>query len=187
MMGCETKADMNEHGHHHGNMPEGFSELSPADMELLKQKFFTDEERETVRVLANLIIPADERSGNAEDAGTVEFIEFMMLDQPEFQVPMRGGLRWFTIESNKRFGNDFTSLNESQQIEILDDIAYPDIAKAEMSQGVAFFNMFRNFVATGFFTSKIGIEDLQYMGNRPNQWDGAPQEWLDRLGVSYDS
>jgi hypothetical protein len=111
----------------------------------------------------------------------------MMLDQPTFQVPMRGGLKWMVIESNKRFSNDFAALSENQQIQILDDIAYPDIAKPEMSQGVAFFNMFRNFVATGFFTSKMGIDDLQYMGNKPTKWDGAPQEWLDRLGVSYDS
>lgn len=175
-----------EHEHVHES-PDGLFGLSEEDKQLLKETFFTDEERETVRVLSNLIIPEDSRSGNAEEAGTVEFIEFMMLDYPKFQVPMRGGLKWLDRECLDRFGQNFTACQESQQKEVLDDIAYPEDAPPEMSQGVAFFNQFRNLVATGFWTSKMGIEDLQYMGNRPNVWNGAPQEWLDRLGVSYES
>lgn len=188
LIGCEPGKEDAAHGHNHpAEMPEGYSNLTPEDLELLKQKFFTDEERELVRVMANLVIPADDRSGSAEDAKTTEFIEFTMLDRPQMQTPMRGGLRWINIESTKRFGKPFTAVSEAEQKQILDDIAYPDTARPEMSQGVAFFNNFRGLVLTGFFSSKMGVEDLQYMGNRPTVWNGAPQEWLDRLGVSYES
>ena len=183
---CEpqTNTDVEEaHEHVHDNE----YHLSEADQELMDRQFFTEHELATVTVLGDLIIPADERSGSASDAGTPEFIEFMMKDQPWHQVGMRGGLRWLDHESSKQFGKNFVDLSEAQQKEILDQIAYPEQATPEMSQGVNFFNNFRNFVATGFFTSQIGIEDLQYVGNRPNVWNGSPPEVLERLGVSYDA
>lgn len=167
--------------------PEGYKDLSEEDLKLLEQEFFTEDERETVRQMANLIIPADSRSGNAEDANVVEFIEFMMLDQPRHQTKMRGGLAWINHESLKRFEKDFKDCSENEQKQIFDDIAWPDVAKPEFSQGVSFFNTMRDFTATAFWTSKMGIEDLQYMGNIATVWNGAPQEWLDRLGVSYDN
>jgi len=180
----ETETGEAMHGHEHVHeSPDGLFQLSEADKALLKQRFFTEEERETVRVLANLIIPADERSGNAEEAGCVEFIEFMMLDQPSHQTPMRGGMKWLDQECLARHGKVFTACSETEQTTLLDEIAYPDTAAPEQSQGVAFFNRFRNFVATGFWTSKMGIEDLQYMGNRPTVWNGPPEDWLQRLGV----
>ncbi len=181
---CQPENGAAHDGHDHAHTEDGLHGLSEADLKLLEQRFFTDEERETVRRLANLTIPADDRSGNAEAAGCVEFIEFMMLDQPHWQIPMRGGLKWLDNECIKRFENSFTACTEAQQRNVLDDIAYPSIAAPEYSQGVAFFNMFRDFVATGFWTSQMGIEDLQYLGNRPNAWDGPPREWLERLGVA---
>lgn len=182
--GCDTKetADTQEHVHN----TDDTLKLSEADKKLMEQQFFTDHEMETVRILSDMTIPADDRSGGASDAGVPEFIEFMMKDQPWHQTGMRGGLNWLDAQCRKQFGNNFADCNEDQRKVILNEIAYPEGAKPEMSQGVNFFNNFRNFVATGFFTSKIGIEDLQYMGNRPTVWQGSPPEVLDRLGVSYD-
>lgn len=187
-VGCnptEKGDDLSHHGHT-VDQSEAFKNLSKEDLALLEQTFFTEEERETVRVLANIIIPEDDKSGNAEAAGVPKFIEFMMLDQPEHQTAMRGGLKWINVQATKRYNKVFINCTEPEQLAIVDDIAYPDTAAPKFSQGVNFFNQFRDFVATGFFTSKIGIEDLQYMGNRPSVWNGAPQEWLDKLGVSYD-
>ncbi|MEZ4825668.1 MAG: gluconate 2-dehydrogenase subunit 3 family protein [Bacteroidia bacterium] len=181
--GPETPPDHSEHQH---GSTSGESALSPEDQKLMSEKFFTDHEMATITVLANLIIPADEHSGNAQEAGVPEFIEFMMKDQPQQQTPIRGGLRWLDVESLGRFEKAFVDLEENQQKQILDDIAWPDSALPEMSQGVAFFNRFRDLVATGFWTSKMGIADLHYMGNVGTVWNGAPQEWLDRLGVGYD-
>ncbi|TAE50289.1 MAG: gluconate 2-dehydrogenase subunit 3 family protein [Bacteroidetes bacterium] len=172
-----------QHNHSHGGQE---YQLSPEDQKLMAEQFFNEHEMKTIRVLGDLIIPADEQSGSASDAGVPEFIEFMAKDQPKLQTPLRGGLRWLDAQSIRRYEKAFVDAAPEQQTAILDEIAWPKIAKPEMSQGVRFFNQFRDLVATGFFTSKIGIADLKYDGNRPNQWDGAPKEWLDRLGVSYD-
>jgi gluconate 2-dehydrogenase gamma chain len=156
------------------------------DARLMKEKFFTVQELATVKVLVDIIIPADEKSGSASQAGVPAFIEFMMKDIPQWQTPMRGGLRWLNVESRKRFSKVFTELTKTQQLAIVDDIAYPEKARPEMSQGVSFFNMMRNFTAGGFYSSQIGIKDLGYMGNTPNQWDGAPADVLKQYGVSYE-
>ena len=156
------------------------------DAKLREEKFFTEEEMATITVLSNIIIPADKRSGSASDAGVPEFIEFMAKDQPNNQTPLRGGLRWLDIKSNKLFGKSFTDASKAQQIELVDMIAYPEKAAPENTQGVSFFNMMRNLTATGFFTSKIGIEDLDYKGNTPNAWDGVPDDVLKQYVLAYD-
>ena len=121
--------------------------------------------------------------GSASEAGAPEFIDFMMIDRPDGQVPMRGGLRWLDSECNTRFGKTFLTCAEAERTQVLDDIAYPAKARPEFSHGVAFFSRLRDMVATGFWTSKIGIEDLQYMGNRPTTWDGCPDACLTHLGI----
>ena len=77
-------------------------------------------------------------------------------------------------------------LTKAQQLQIVDDIAYPEKAKPIHSQGVAFFNLMRNLTASGYYTSKIGIADLGYMGNTPNVWEGVPADVLKQYGLSYE-
>ena len=153
---------------------------------LMSETFFDDHEMGTIRLLADIIIPKDDTSGSATDAGVPDFIEFMVKDKPELQVPMRGGLKWLDIQCNQQFGKPFSLLSAEDRIKMIDQIAYPDQAKPGMEQGVAFFNRMRDMTACGFFTSKIGMEDLGYQGNKPNQWDGVPQDVLDQYGVKYD-
>ena len=149
-------------------------------------KFFTPHEWETVRVLVDLVIPRDERSGSATDAGVPEFMDFMLDAYPSMRLPMRGGLAWLDTESRERFGRDFAAAAEGERTAILDDIAWPARARPELSQGVAFFNRFRDLTASGFWSSRMGVEDLRYMGNRMMAaWDGCPPEALAKLGVSY--
>lgn len=150
-------------------------------------KFFSPDEWRTVRLLADLLIPRDERSGSATDAGVPEFIDFTVDDRETHQLPIRGGLAWLDRECTERFGSSFVDCTDAQRTEILDAIAWPDRAAPEVSQGVEFFNRFRDLTATGFFTSKIGIEDLQYMGNTyVTEWNGCPPEACRHLGVTYD-
>lgn len=156
------------------------------DKKLLSEKFFDEHEMKTISVLADIIIPKDETSGSATEAGVPDFIEFIAKDMPRYQTPLRGGIKWLDLQSMRRFNNAFISITPQQQIEIVDEIAYPEKAKPEMFQGVSFFNTMRDLTATGFFTSKIGIADLGYAGNKPNQWDGVPQDVLDQYGVKYD-
>jgi len=156
------------------------------DQELFSETFFTDSEKEMVAVLSDIIIPADEVSGSATDSGVVNFIEFMMKDYPPFQVPTRGGLMWLNTLCKKEYGSDFLSCSPEQRMEIIDRIAWPDDATPDMEYGVRFFNRMRNLVSTGFFTSEMGIKDLDYQGNRANFWDGVPDEVLAKHGLSYD-
>ncbi len=157
------------------------------DAKLMAEKYFTDKELATLAILSDIIIPKDSKSGSASESGVPQFIEFMVKDQPYWQTPFRGGLQWLDRESAKRFGGKtFTALSKEQRLQIVDDIAYPEKAKPDMSQGVAFFNNMRNFTATGFFSSKMGIEDIGYMGNRPNVWEGVPTDVLAKYKVSYE-
>jgi hypothetical protein len=153
------------------------------DKKLMADKFFTDHEMATVTVLSDIIIPKDEKSGSASDAKVPDFIEFMMKDQPEQQVPMRGGLRWLDMQSLKRYSKTFVDCSHNQQIELVTDIAYPAKAKPGMQQGVAFFNHMRDLTASGFFTSKIGLADIGYMGNTPGKWTGVPEDVLKQYGM----
>jgi gluconate 2-dehydrogenase gamma chain len=149
-------------------------------------KFFTAHEYQTVGVLADLIIPRDERSGGATEAGAAEFMDFMLSDHPDNQVAARGGLAWLDNESRHRFALTFIACTAAQQTALLDDLAWPEKARPEMSQGVAFFSTFRDMTASAFFTSKLGVEDLQYKGNTfVTEWNGCPPEALAKLGVSY--
>ena len=149
-------------------------------------KFFTGAEFRLVRLLADIVIPKDERSGSATDAGVPEFMDFMMVDQPARQVAMRGGLAWLDVECQKRFDKVFLACTDVERTAVLDDIAWPSKAKPEFAHGVAFFNSFRDLTAAGFWTTRMGIDDLQYMGNRSvARWSGCPEEALKKLGVSY--
>ena len=155
------------------------------EAKLMAETFFTAHEMATITILADIIIPKDEVSGSASEAGVPDFIEFIVKDMPANKTPMRGGLRWLDLESSKRFQKAFKDCSSQQQIAIVDDIAYPEKAKPEMKQGVAFFNLMRNLTATGFYTSEIGVKDIGYVGNRPNQWNGVPDDVLKQYGLAY--
>ena len=152
----------------------------------MAEKFFTEHEMATIAVLADIIIPKDETSGSATEAGVPAFIEFIVKDMPHHQLPMRGGLKWLDVQCLKRYNKNFIDCTANDQLALVDEIAYPALAKPEMKQGVSFFNKMRDLTATGFFTSQMGMKDLGYAGNTPNRWDGAPQEVLDQYGVKYD-
>ena len=149
-------------------------------------KNFTAHEYDTVRVLVDLIIPRDEKSGSATDAGVPQFMDFMLGDRPQMQTPMKGGLAWLDAECEHRFGKTFVDCAPEQQTAVLDDIAWPAKAPKDVSQGVAFFNRFRDLTCSGYYSSKMGVADLQYIGNVYNPgYDGCPPAQLKKLGVSY--
>ena len=156
------------------------------EQKLLSETFFDEHEMKTISILVDIIIPKDETSGSATDAKVPEFIEFIVKDMPRHQTPMRGGLKWLDLQCLKQYNNPFATCSTQQQIELIDQIAYPEKVKPGLQQGAAFFNLLRDLTATGFFTSAIGIKDLGYSGNVPTQWDGVPQDVLDQYGVMYD-
>jgi hypothetical protein len=147
--------------------------------------FFTPEEMATITILGDIIIPRDQVSGSASDAKVPAFIEFIVKDMPVHQTPLRGGLRWLDVQCLKRFGKAFKDCTQQQQMEMVDEIAWPKKSKPEMQQGVAFFNLMRNLTATGFYTSEIGVKDVGYIGNVPNQWNGVPEDVLKQYNLAY--
>lgn len=168
-----------------GNGFNRMKEEAAHEKEITSTTFFTPHEMATITILADIIIPKDDVSGSASDAKVPDFIEFIVKDMPKHQVPMRGGLRWLDMQCLTRFKNSFAECNKQQQIEIVDAIAYPKKAKPEMKQGVAFFNLMRNLTASGFYTSQIGVKDVGYMGNAPNNWNGVPADVLKQYNLAY--
>jgi gluconate 2-dehydrogenase gamma chain len=154
-------------------------------------QFFAAHEYETVRLLSDMVIPKDGRSGSATDAGVPEFMDFMMMDPLESaakresrQTAMRGGLAWLDHECADRFGKAFVACTDAERRAVLDDIAWPEKARPEMKQGAHFFSGFRDLTASGFWSSKMGVDDLQYQGNTfVAEWKGCPPEVLARLGL----
>jgi len=155
------------------------------DAAVLKAIFLNDHELETIAILCDIILPPTASAGSATDAEVPEFIEFIVKDLPDNQLPMRGGLMWLDGESNKRFDKLFKACSHDQQISIVEDIAYPNPSNADYEPGVAFFDLMRNLTLTGYYTTKMGVKDLGYKGNIPNVWDGVPKDVLDKHGLSY--
>jgi hypothetical protein len=170
-------------------------------------KFFNPQEWKTVRILVDVIIPKDERSGSATDAGVPEFMDYLMNDPTDTdlqrerrQTAMRGGLAWINSVSERRFGHGFADATDAERTAILDEIAYskdeqedeaemrePRDLRVMVKHGPSFFNSFRDLTASGFWSSKMGVEDLGYMGNRfVAEWKGAPPEVLAKLGLTSD-
>jgi len=151
-----------------------------------RPKFFTAHEYATVGILVDLIIPRDDRSGSATEAGVPEFMDFMMIDQPRRQVAMRGGLALLDRLSTDRVGKSFLNASDAGRRQVLDEIAYTTNPDPGMRHAIAFFSSFRDLTASGFWTTKMGIADLQYQGNVfVDEWTGCPTAALDKLGVKY--
>ena len=156
------------------------------DQKLFDAEFFNEAELTTIATLCDLILPANDNYGSATDAGVHEFIEFIVKDITTYQTPIRGGLMWLNSRANKKYGAAFVKCSASQQKALLDEIAYPEKAAPEVAQGVEFFSTMRDLTLTGYYTSKMGIEDLGYQGNRPNVWDGIPEDVLKEHGMEYE-
>jgi gluconate 2-dehydrogenase gamma chain len=190
-------------------------------------KFFSAHEWATVRVLVDMVIPRDERSGSATDAGVPEFMDFVIDDplaepyqRERNKVQMRGGLAWLDRECARRSGGRrFLEASDSERKAVLDSIAYPKekdalpegsashhivaqpnktvelapeapeekddaLALDRLSHGVAFFSAFRDLTASGFWSSEMGVKDIEYVGNTfVAEWKGCPPEVLRKLGL----
>jgi gluconate 2-dehydrogenase gamma chain len=137
-----------------------------------------------VSVLVDLIIPKDERSGSATDAGVPQFMDFMMIDQPRRQVAMRGGLALIDRLSADRVGKRFVSATDRERRQVLDEIAYTSNTDPGLRHAVVFFSSFRDLTASGFWSTKMGVADLRYQGNVfVDEWNGCPDAALKKLGV----
>src|SRR4028118_2033256 len=143
---CKTK-DQNVQASKDTGEPDRPQEELDRNDKLNAEKFFTPHEMATITLLGDIIIPKDDKSGSASDAKVPEFIEFIVKDMPDHQLPMRGGLRWVDMQCLKRYNNAFKDCTTQQQLELVNEIAYPAKAKPEMQPGVAFFDRMRSLTA----------------------------------------
>lgn len=171
------------------NIGEGYGrtpEEQQLDRKLHSEQFFNSHELKTIAVLCDIILPSSGSAGSATEAGVPEFVEFISKDMAYHKLPLRGGIMWIDNRAHRTYGSDFISCNDQQQELLIDEIAYPSNVKPGAEQGVLFFSLMRNLTLTGYYTTKMGIEDLGYLGNTPNVWDGVPEEVLKEHGLSYD-
>jgi gluconate 2-dehydrogenase gamma chain len=152
-------------------------------------KVFNPHEWKTLHVLSDLIIPADERTGSATQVGVPAYIDDMLnLRGGLLKTEVLGWLTWADMECNRLYNHDFVDCSEAQQRQLLDRVAYPPKAAPEDANAVAAFNHIRDLVLGGFYSSKMGVQDLQYLGNQMvEDWQGCPENVTSRLGVNYSN
>lgn len=179
-----TEATTSDEPGLYGRLPEEIER----DKKIMAAEYLNEHELATIAVLCDIILPATDTAGSANDAEVPAFIEFIVKDISDHQLPMRGGLMWLDIESNRRFNKAFKDCTPEEEIQIVEDIAYPDPdnKKPEMAPGIKFFDLMRNLTLTGYYTTKMGFDDLGYTGNYPNTWDGVPAEVLAKHEVDYE-
>lgn len=128
-------------------------------------KFFQAHEYKTLQKLADLIVPADERSPGALAAGAPEFIDLLCSQNAELGAIYTGGLAWLDREVERRHGARFVDSRPEQQTAMLDLIAHRKNDSAELGPGIVFFDWVRKMTVDAYYTSEVGIEELGYMGN----------------------
>jgi hypothetical protein len=146
----------------------------------------TTGQRRLAASLADVIIPADERSPSASAVGVVDFIdEWVSAPYPAGQRDrpvVLEGLDWLDAEAVRRFGRGFPELGSSEQHGICDEICDKARARPEHDTAAHFFAVFRDLTAAGFYSTPVGRNDLGYIGNVASaSFAGPPAELLSRL------
>ena len=131
-----------------------------------KAKLLNAHEYQTMQKLADLIIPADEHSKGALDAGAVEFIDLLCSQNPDLATIYTGGIAWLDGAMKRRYSADFISAKPEQETAMLDLIAFRKNETPELGPGIVFFDWARKMVVDAFYTSAIGVKDVGYMGNK---------------------
>ena len=140
-------------------------------------RFFSPHQYRTLQALCDTIIPADANAAGAVEAGAPEFIDLLTSENPDYQLRLGGGLMWLDAACRDRFGKVYLDCTTRERTEMLDRIAYRRNAErdADLLHGIECFAFLRDLTTDGFFTSKIGIEYLGYVGNQVRgEFSGCP-------------
>jgi hypothetical protein len=153
-------ADAAQHVHHE------VAQSKAASGGVYKPKLFNEHEYATVRRLSEIIIPADDVSGSAIEAGAPEFIDLIAANNELFATRLVGGIAWLDRAIEKKSGKNFLDSSIPEQTAMLDQIAFKEKAAPENQPGVVFFSWMRRLTADAFYTSPIGVKDIGYLGNK---------------------
>jgi hypothetical protein len=154
------------------------------------EKVLTEDEREGLAVLCDVIVPADDVSLAASAVGAHDYIDEWVSAPYDFGerdlVLVRGGLAWLDQESARRYGEGrrFRDLSLEEQHGICDDICWLETAAREHRMPARFFAKVRDLTATAFYTTPEGMADIGYVGNvASSEWGLPPAEVLRHLGL----
>ena len=155
---------------HPAHVAEGSSSAAVAGY---TPKYFSQHEFAVVSRLADLIIPRDSSPG-ALDAHVPEYIDLQVAEMPDAQTQMSGGVQWLNRYCFEQFGKEFLECSTTQQSQVLDKLAYAKDVPPELEAARSFFVLARGLTCDGFYSSKIGFEELGYRGNTyVTQWRGC--------------
>ncbi len=150
-----------------GDSGEGHSHAQ-SDLKQTRQgpyipQVFTKPEYQMIERLTEIIIPSDGSPG-AREAGVAEFVDFLASTDDDVYHSLRFGLRWLDLYAQRRSGQSFLALSEDQQIGLLEPLAYKAKFRAGEEEGQALFSEIRNHTIAGFYTSRIGMQELDAPG-----------------------
>ncbi len=170
----------------YGTDPDLVKAYKPGDLWPLT---FTAAQRRQVAALCDIVIPADDRSPSASAVGVTDYIdEFVSAPYPDNirEGPkIVDGLAWVDRESTRRFGAVFAEASEAQRASLCEDMSRQEPQDPELKAAADFFRQFRNLVASGFYTTPVGMKDIGYVGNVPlARFDGPPADLVARLGLT---
>jgi gluconate 2-dehydrogenase gamma chain len=143
-----------------GHISNTFSQIKPA---IYRPVFFSAVEYSLIEQLTDLIIPSDDTPG-AREAGVSEFIDLMASRDPDLQRDFRSGLNWLNAHSQNAFGKTFLRLSASQQTDLLESFAYKKKFRPGEERGREFFDLVKEYTVMGFYTSEIGLKQLDFPG-----------------------
>ena len=143
-----------------GHIGNSIAQIKPA---VYQPQFFTAPEYGMIERLTDIIIPTDDTPG-ARDAGVSEFIDLMASRDADLQPNFRAGLSWLNTHSQNSLSKAFLSLNPDQQITLLKSLAYKKKFQSGEEPGRKFFALVREYTVMGFYTSEIGLKELDYPG-----------------------
>lgn len=127
--------------------------------------FFNPHEYATITELSSMIIPTDETPG-AREAQVNEYIDMIANEGSESLKKLyRNGLKWLDKTSRSRHGKLFIDLSKDQQVELLTEISHVRHASTNIPLQTKFFRQVKHDTVDGFYTSKIGLDELGYKGN----------------------
>jgi gluconate 2-dehydrogenase gamma chain len=144
-----------------------------------KAKALNPHEYQTLDKLADLIVPADEKSPGAVASGACEFIDLLASQNPRLLEIYTGGIAWLDQSMKRRYSTDFVSAKPGQQTALLDLVAYRKNESPELGPGILFFDWARRMVVDAYYTSPAGIKAIGYMGNTSVSKFELPQEAIE--------
>jgi hypothetical protein len=143
-----------------GHIGKPLTQIKPA---IYRPLFFTAPEYQMIERLSDIIIPTDQSPG-AREAGVSEFIDLMVSRDTTLQQNFRSGLAWLDTHSQKAMHSRFLKLQPASQTALLDSLAYKNKFRAGEEPGREFFNLIREYTVMGFYTSEIGLNELDFPG-----------------------